>query len=152
MDGQLEQRRAEVPKLSRAKPRPGSPKCGPELSATRPRSRKAAAGSSPSPSGAAVEPGQVAGLRREVAHLWQVLGEQLPERAPVSVEVAQERVEPLRRRARTRRPTRGRRGGRRERRGARAGDPSAGPAIRSEEATISAHFSPAMFQVFEAPS
>ncbi len=40
----------EVAKLSLAKPAPPLPNCGPGLSATRPRSRKAAAGSSPSSS------------------------------------------------------------------------------------------------------
>ena len=40
----------DVPKFRRAKPRPCSPNVGPGLSATRPRSRNASAGSSPSPS------------------------------------------------------------------------------------------------------
>ena len=40
----------EVPMLSRAKPSPPVPKCGPDVSATRPRSRNASAGSSPRPS------------------------------------------------------------------------------------------------------
>jgi 23S rRNA pseudouridine2605 synthase len=38
---------SEVPKFRRAKPRPGAPKSGPGTSATRPRARNAAAGSSP---------------------------------------------------------------------------------------------------------
>ena len=41
---------SEVPRFRRANPRPGAPKPGPGSSATRPRSRNAAAGSSPRPS------------------------------------------------------------------------------------------------------
>ena len=81
--------------MSRANPRPGSPKSGPRAQRDPAALEEDLGRIVAEPELAAVEPGEIAGLRRQVAHLRQVLGEQLRERAPVAVEVREERVEPL---------------------------------------------------------
>ena len=92
----------------------------------------------------AVQPGQVAGLRRQVAHLRQVLGEQLRASAPVLVEVREQRVQP-----------------RSPRKAATDASTPRWPACSAERsvsalgqpglpAPTTPHFSPAMFQLFDA--
>ena len=66
----------EVPMLSRANPQPCEPKSGPEAERHLAACRNVAAGSSPSSSFAAVDPGQEACLRRAVTHSGQVLRQQ----------------------------------------------------------------------------
>ena len=71
VDGLLEQRGGGADVEPREAAHHRRRTSGPGLSATRPRSRNAPSGSSPSAERPAVEPGEVAGLRRHVADLGE---------------------------------------------------------------------------------